>query len=156
MSIELNEENGGKVLVVHVSGKLVKADYELFLPEVERLVKQYGKLSMSKISPEAFLSKEMLTVKLRYKDPDGLVSKLVERPLVDAAVALDKTSDDFRFSAAVAAFSMVLRDSEFKGKADLAQALDLAKGGRGKDAFGYRAEFINLVEIASLIRDLKK
>ncbi len=46
MSIELNEENGGKVLVVHVSGKLVKADYELFLPEVERLVKQYGKLSM--------------------------------------------------------------------------------------------------------------
>ncbi len=98
----------------------------------------------------------MLTVKLRYKDPDGSVSKLVERPLVDAAVALEKTSDDFRFSAAVAAFGMVLRDSEFKGQADLAQALDLAKGARGKDAFGYRAEFINLAEIASLIRDLKK
>ncbi len=114
------------------------------------------KYQTTKISPEAFRSKEMLTVKLRYKDPDGSVSKLVERPLVDAAVALDKTSDDFRFSAAVAAFGMVLRDSEFKGQADLAQALDLAKGARGKDAFGYRAEFINLVEIASLIRDLKK
>ncbi len=114
------------------------------------------KYQETKISPEAFRSKEMLTVKLRYKDPDGSVSKLVERPLVDAAVALEKTSDDFRFSAAVAAFGMVLRDSEFKGTADLAQALDLAKSARGKDAFGYRAEFINLVEIASLIRDLKK
>lgn len=114
------------------------------------------KYQTTKISPEAFRSKEMLTVKLRYKDPDGSVSKLIERPLIDASIALDKTSDDFRFSAAVAAFGMVLRDSEFKGQADLAQALELAKGARGKDAFTYRAEFINLVEIASLIRDLKK
>jgi len=98
----------------------------------------------------------MLTVKLRYKDPDGTASKLIERPLLDAAVALEKTSDDFRFAAAVAAFGMVLRDSEFKGKADLGQVIELAKGARGKDAFGYRAEFINLVEIASLIRDLRR
>lgn len=114
------------------------------------------KYQETKISPEAFRSKEMLTVKLRYKDPDGTVSKLIERPLIDAAVALDKTSDNFRFSAAVAAFGMVLRDSEFKGQADLGQALELAKGARGKDEFGYRAEFVNLVEIASLIRDLAK
>ncbi len=40
----LNEEDGGKILVVHVSGKLAKADYEHFLPEVERLVGQHGKL----------------------------------------------------------------------------------------------------------------
>ena len=46
MSIKLNEENGGKVLVVHVSGKLVKADYEHFVPEFERLVRQNGKLSV--------------------------------------------------------------------------------------------------------------
>ena len=46
MSIKLNEENGGKVLVVHVSGKLVKADYEQFVPEFERLVLQNGKLSV--------------------------------------------------------------------------------------------------------------
>jgi hypothetical protein len=46
MSIQLNEENGGKTLVVHVSGKLTKADYEHFVPEVERLVRQHGKLSM--------------------------------------------------------------------------------------------------------------
>ncbi len=46
MSIELTHENDGKVLVVHVSGKLVKADYELFMPEVEKLVRLHGKLSM--------------------------------------------------------------------------------------------------------------
>ncbi len=46
MSIQLNEEYDGKVLVVHVSGKLVKADYEQFVPEVERLIRQHGKLRM--------------------------------------------------------------------------------------------------------------
>jgi len=46
MTIQCNEENGGKVLVVHVSGKLVKADYEQFVPECERLIRQYGQLSL--------------------------------------------------------------------------------------------------------------
>ena len=44
MPIQLNEENGGKLLAVHVSGKLAKADYEHFVPEFERLVRQHGKL----------------------------------------------------------------------------------------------------------------
>ena len=44
MPIQLNEENGGKILAVRVSGKLVKADYEHFVPEFERLVRQHGKL----------------------------------------------------------------------------------------------------------------
>jgi hypothetical protein len=46
MPIQLTEENGGKILVVHVSGKLVKADYEHFVPEFERLVSQHGKLRL--------------------------------------------------------------------------------------------------------------
>jgi hypothetical protein len=46
MTIHLNEENNGKLLVIHVSGKLVKADYAQFVPEVERLVRQHGKLRM--------------------------------------------------------------------------------------------------------------
>jgi len=44
MPIQFNEENGGKVLVIHISGKLVKADYEHFVPEFERLVLLHGKL----------------------------------------------------------------------------------------------------------------
>lgn len=46
MPIQLNEENSGKVLAVHVSGKLAKADYERFVPEFERLVSQHGKLRL--------------------------------------------------------------------------------------------------------------
>ena len=46
MTIQLNEENGGKMLVVHVSGKLKKADYDHFVPEFERLVRQHGKLCL--------------------------------------------------------------------------------------------------------------
>ncbi len=44
MPIQIKEENGGKVLVLHISGKLVKADYERFVPEFERLLRQHGKL----------------------------------------------------------------------------------------------------------------
>jgi hypothetical protein len=44
MPIQLDEQNGGKILVVHVSGKLAKADYEHFVPEFERLVRQHEKL----------------------------------------------------------------------------------------------------------------
>ncbi len=50
MSIKLIEENGGKVLIVHVSGKLEKADYELFVPRFELLVRQHGKLSLYNFS----------------------------------------------------------------------------------------------------------
>ena len=42
MPIQMNEENGGKALVLHLSGRLVKADYEHFVPEFERLVRQNG------------------------------------------------------------------------------------------------------------------
>lgn len=44
MPIKLNEENGGKVLAIHVSGKLASSDYEHFVPEFDRLVSQNGKL----------------------------------------------------------------------------------------------------------------
>ena len=44
MPIQLTEENGGKVLTVHVSGKLEQADYAHFVPEFERLVRLHGKL----------------------------------------------------------------------------------------------------------------
>ena len=47
MSIQLNEENGGKLLAVHVSGKLAKADYEHFVPEFERLVAPDGVCDMT-------------------------------------------------------------------------------------------------------------
>jgi Ca-activated chloride channel family protein len=87
---------------------------------------------------------ELLTIKLRYKQPDGNKSKLMEK--VVTAQFAKNTTDDFRFSAAVASFGMVLRDSEFKGTSSLITILDLARNAKGADEEGYRSEFIQLVK----------
>jgi len=60
-------------------------------------------------------------------------------------------SDDFKSSAAVTEFGMLLRDSEFKGLSSFATVLELARTGKGPDRYGYRPEFIRLVEICSLL-----
>jgi Ca-activated chloride channel family protein len=109
----------------------------------------------TKISAQAFKSKEILTLKLRYKEPDGKKSKLIEHPLVDRNIVLAKTSDNFRFSAAVAGFGMLLRDSEFKGNTTYDNILELAHDSKGKDVFGYRGEFIQLVGKCSLLDSVR-
>ncbi len=63
----------------------------------------------------------------------------------------DETSDNFKFSAAVAEFGMVLRDSKFKGNSSYSNIIKLAKASKGKDDEGYRAEFIRLAEQAELL-----
>ena len=92
------------------------------------------------------LSKELLTVKLRYKQPDGDSSKRIEITLADDKA--NKVSVDFHFASAVAMFGQLLRDSDYKGTATYDKIISLAKTGLGKDAKGYKREFIRLVEIA--------
>ena len=86
---------------------------------------------------------EMLYVKVRYKDPDGAKSKLLEQAVADRA---GTPSTDFRFAAAVAGFGMLLRDSEHAGTFSLDDVVQLAEAGRGDDPRGYRGEFIRIVE----------
>ena len=89
---------------------------------------------------------EMLTLKVRYKRLDGEKSALLEFPVVDDGYGLGDASDDFRFSAAVAAFGMILRGSQHKGDATLESVVEFAESGKGDDRFGYRQEFIDLVK----------
>jgi Ca-activated chloride channel family protein len=93
----------------------------------------------------------MMTVKLRYKDPDGDISKLVSGIIKNKVSGFESTSDNFRFSASVAGFGMILRDSEFKGIADFKLVLEMANRSKGEDKNGYRAELIRLIESAKLI-----
>jgi Ca-activated chloride channel family protein len=93
-------------------------------------------------------SNEMLTVKLRYKAPDGDKSELVERALVDNEANFANAAPDLKFAAAVAEFGMLLRDSEHKGNGTLAAVLEWAQEGKGNDPNGYRAGFIELVRKA--------
>jgi Ca-activated chloride channel family protein len=91
---------------------------------------------------------EWMTVKLRYKKPDADESQLLSTIVRDRDLNFAGTTDNFRFSAAVASFGMLLRDSKFKGESTYASILNLARNAKGKDDNGDRSEFIKLVELA--------
>ena len=94
------------------------------------------------------LSSELLTVKVRYKEPDGSVSQRLEFPLTDRGTTWADASDDFKFAASVAGFGMILRESPYKGTATLAAVAEWAQQGLGSDAGGQRNEFLGLVKRA--------
>ena len=94
-------------------------------------------------------SDELLTVKLRFKQPDGDTSSLREYPLTDRGAAFDAASSDLRFAAAVAAFGMILRGSDHAGSFSLADVARIAGRALGRDEGGYRAEFLDLVRKAA-------
>jgi Ca-activated chloride channel family protein len=98
---------------------------------------------------------ELLTIKLRYKQPDGKTSTLYEEPVQGKLLGKKSTSESFRFSAAVAEFGLILRDSQYKENASIEQIISLAQGGRGDDAEGYRGEFIKLVKTAETLIDMR-
>ena len=100
------------------------------------------------VTTNARLSAEVLTVKLRYKEPQGSASKLLARPLTGAAAPIAQASTDQQFAAAVAEFGLLLRQSEQRGTATYATATQLAQAGRGPDTDGYRAELLRLVQLA--------
>lgn len=133
------------------SGHTVTALYEVipvgvkseFMGDVDPLKYQPAKTGASTNG-----GNELMTIKLRYKKPDGEVSKLIVHPVIDTHLALANTSENFRFSAAVASFGMLLRNSAFKQDASFQQVVSLAKSSKGNDVNGYRQEFINLVQTA--------
>jgi Ca-activated chloride channel homolog len=142
------------------SGHTVTALYEVipagvksnFLQKVDSLKYQKNVAPLSATSQ----TDEILTVKFRYKAPDGDVSKLIEHPVLDKQLPIAKTSDNFRFASAVAQFGLLLRNSEFKSLASYDNVLNLARKAKGYDEEGYRSEFIRLVESARLMAKTTK
>jgi Ca-activated chloride channel homolog len=91
-------------------------------------------------------AKELAFVKMRYKKPLRFKSSLLSQSIDNQILSLEKTSDNFRFAAAVAAFGQVIKESAYKGDFDYRKIIDLAESAKGSDTEGYRQEFINLVE----------
>src|SRR6478609_5325198 len=135
------------------SGHTVTALYEIIPVGVESEFFKIDELKYqtSKIDPSAFKSKELMTVKFRYKKPDEDVSKLIVHSLLDETTSDNKTSENFRWSAAVVGFGMILRESEFVKGYSIDQVLQLALGAKGIDKDGYRTEFISLVKADRLV-----
>jgi len=135
------------------SGHTVTALYEIipagvesdFLADVDPLKYQETQAGSN--------SRELCNIKLRYKQPDGDTSRKLEQTVSARASRLSKSSANFRWSAAVAAFGMLLRDSGFKGEAHYPAVVELARGAKGTDPNGYRAECIRLMETMQDLTD---
>ena len=148
---------GGTLNVIRLAresgaGHTVTAIYEILSPEqAQRLVSVDGLRyqTPNDLADERWGTKagrgEIATVKLRYKAPQGQRSRLLEVPVKAHVLSPHETSDAFRFSAAVAGFGMLLRDSEYKGNSSYGQVLRLAESALGADPYGHKREFLSLV-----------
>jgi Ca-activated chloride channel family protein len=139
------------------AGHSVTALYEIVptgadqaLPGVDPLKYQATERRLAKASPD------LLTVKIRYKEPDGFFSRLMEAPVRDEAVPLARASEDSRWAAAVAAFGMVLRDSPHKGSATHSLARSLGSAALGRDQGGLRAAWLKEMESCEGLKDPRK
>jgi len=135
------------------AGHTVTALYEVALYEkaqAEIVVNE--KRWPEKFKPTSFKNQEVLNVWLRYKKPNGRKSIPLNTIMNRNDGATAQATENFRFSAAVAAFGMLLRNSKYAGKATYKMVKKLARSAKGKDEEGYRAEFIQLVKKASVIQ----
>lgn len=131
------------------SGHTVTALYEIipvgvrskFIKSTDSLKYQSNGKAIIEQSPET------MTIKMRYKSPQGDTSRLLTRAIADSTTPLESTSDNFRFSAAVASFGMILRNSEYKQASSNEMIMKLANSAKGNDVNGYRLEFLRLVEM---------
>ncbi len=128
------------------AGHTVTALYEIVPAGAGEHAGKLDPVSESNVSA-ASASAELMTVKIRYKQPGDSQSALISFPVHN--VSTSAPSEAFRFSAAVASFGMLLRDSPHKGSATFTNALALAEGAVGQDRDGARREFLDLVRTAS-------
>ena len=119
--------------------EIIPADSEMELPETDL---KYGETAQVLTCGTEDYTDELFTVNIRYKEPDGDESKLESYPCKTENYNRDG-SDNLRFAASVAAFGMLLKDSEYSGSADLGMVYTLASYAAGTDE--YKKEYLSLV-----------
>lgn len=134
-------------------GHTVTALYEIVTANSDWKVRTVDNLKYqtTTLNEDAKINNEIMTIKFRYKPPKSNTSIKLEYPVANETVNLGLASDNFKFSASVAAFGMLLRNSKFKSNATYEMVSELANQSKGKDENGYRAEFIGLVKTAELL-----
>lgn len=136
------------------SGHMVTALYEIIPVGVKSSFKDSVDDLKYQQKPSEVIARntpELFTVKLRYKKPDGNTSKLIEKPVLDNSIDWVSTSEDYRFAAAVAAYGMLLRNSEFMQETTYDKVIAWTKSAIGGDEEGYRNEFLQLVKTSALL-----
>ena len=127
------------------AGHTVTAIYEI-VPAGEKVENDGIELKYSKVQPtDTRFNSELLTVKLRYKEPKENTSKLLTMGLMDNNQDIAGASENLKFAASVVEFGLLLRDSRYKGGASIGNVVTLANAARSSDLNGYRGEFVDLV-----------
>ncbi len=150
-SLKRQDFNNDKVDAGEIgSGHSVTALYEITLTDSKHRAVDSLRYSAQKNGQQLHLN-ELAHLRLRYKEPTGKNSKLVERAIYvsDIKDQLASTSNRYRFSAAVAGFAQLLRGGVHTEDFTYDDVLELARKSRGADNFGYRGEFISLVNLAN-------
>jgi Ca-activated chloride channel homolog len=131
------------------AGHTVTALYEIVPPGVLTQTGAVDPLRYQQPAPPSGdLSAEMLTVKLRWKEPNSDVSVPMEVPVIDEGLTYSSASADFKFAASVAAFGMLLRNSPYRGQANVDAVIELAMEGLANDPGEYRKQFVELASVA--------
>ena len=131
------------------AGHAVTALYEVIPAGTEGKINDVDELIYQKRKTK--FSDDLMTLKLRYKAPDENSSRLISKSVKHNDIYRNSNSENFNLAASIAMFGMLLRESEFIGNGDYDHALDLARKAKGKDSFGYRQEYIGLMENAALL-----
>jgi Ca-activated chloride channel homolog len=132
------------------AGLSVTALYEI-VPAGQVVENEGIELKYSKVQPSETtnFNNELMTTKLRYKEPKETESKLLTIGLIDQNNSIDNASDNLRFASAVAEFGLVLRKSRYKGSASFNSIINRANSAKGSDLKNYRKDFVELVNQAA-------
>ena len=87
-------------------------------------------------------------IDFRYKEPDSDISQGLNLSIFDEDKTFNQASQDHRFSASVASFGLLLRDSQYKGNTDFDKIREWANSSKSYDPYGYKSEFVEIVERA--------
>ncbi|MEB3799939.1 VWA domain-containing protein [Flavobacterium columnare] len=132
------------------SGHTVTALYEIIPTGVESSYSPTQLKYTSKEGSQNLISKELATVKFRYKRPDGEKSIEMIQTVSNSSKPLMISSPDFKFASSVAWFGMKLRDSKYIENKQTEDIIALANKGIHNDLEGYKTEFIRLIKSAKL------
>jgi Ca-activated chloride channel family protein len=134
------------------AGHSVTALYEI-VPAGQKIENDGIELKYSQVQPsQTNFSDELLTVKLRYKEPKEDTSKLLTIGLLDKNNSIENASDNLKFASSVAQFGLLMRDSRFKGSSNFSNLKTMASSSLGNDLKGYRSEFLKLAEKAQRLK----
>ena len=128
-------------------------DADSYLAQVDDLKYQRKKEDKKKVEHKNKYTDELLTLKLRYKQPDATSSIKLVKTVKNKVSAYEKASTNFKFAASVAAWGMKLKNSDYIENISYPKIIRWAKASRSTDEEGYRAEMIRLMESAEVLSD---